>query len=292
MSEKYRKSFNNYSLSRSRNNINAGRLKQSRQYFSRKKITRIRSFSLIFLIVLTLLAAVYHLFFSDYSRLDQIKISKTSDYGLITEQEVRTMIASVGEIRVFFIPRDNFLFFRKKSLGKIFEQDSRIQDFTIKKEFPHTLLTTVAEAKPVAVLISFAGVEGTYLNSEGEVIYANHSNFTTPGQRNLPVFYDQTEISLDTPEYIMLFKAILKLIDDIWQQNDIQVKTVKISEKGGIFEVEITTDEQWRILINSEADFEKQESNLNLILKEEDNNRDNLEQIDLRFGEKYFLQTK
>lgn len=291
MSDKYRKSFNNYSSSRFQR-IKERRLRQSREYILKKKKLKIKFFALIILIILILLSLVYYLLFSGFSEIKRVEITKINDYGLITNQKIQEIVNSLTKNKIFFISRNNIVFFSKKSLEKILKNDSRIQDFTIKKKWlDRLLLIKVSEFKPVALLISFANNKNLYLNQEGEVIYVNNSDFTTPKSENLPIFYDQTKVNLNSPEYIRLFKAVLGLINNISSQNNIKAEMVKISEKASIFEVEMTTNEQWRILINSEADFEQQKNNLDLILNEI-NDRTNLEQIDLRFGENIFYKPK
>ncbi len=290
MSNKYRKTFNNHSLSRSRS-INVGRLKQSRQYFLKKRFLRIRLFLLITAIILILLSIFYYLFLSGFSYIKNVEINKIKDNHLITEQELKQTVELIADKKRFFISQNNIVFFKKKSLEEMLKEDSRVETFSVEKKWPDTLLIEITESEPIALLISFANNENCYLNSEGRVIYV--SSFTTLLEQKLPVFYDQTEVNLADPSYIKLFKNVLSLIKcDILSQNDIKADMVKISEKADIFEVEITTNEQWRILINSEADFEQQIGNLALILKEKIKDRNNLEQIDLRFGERIFYKSK
>lgn len=285
MPSRYRKSLMSHSSLTRR--AGAARKRQSREYFTQRRSLRIKLFLLILLIVFILALIAYFLFFSRFFRIQNINVSKITDYGLISEQELKEMATPLINKKFLIFSQKNIFVFRTKALQQIMDNDSRIEIFNVEKDLPQTLNIKIAEAKPVALLISLGNNKNCYLNSQGQLIYAQ--NFTTLKEEKtplLPVFYDQTDVNLTDPEYVKLFKSVLDLIKcDILSQNNIKAELVKISEKAGIFEVEITTNEQWRILINSEVNFDQQISNLELILKEKIEDRNNLEYIDLRFGD-------
>jgi len=294
MSSKYRKTFKSPSLNR---RIQIARNKQSRSYFVQRRHLRLKIYFYIILILLISGLIVYFLFFSNYSGIKDIKISKITDYKLISEQELTEMIDPLIKKRGLIFSQKHILIFKTDDLKEIMTNDSRINVFSVEKDWPNTLIIKIAESKPVASLISFANNKNSYLNSQGQVIYASTNvDFTTPNEAKkneneaknevLPIFYDKTEVNLTDLGYVELLKNVLGLINcDILSQNEIKAELVNITEKGSIFEVEIITHEKWRILINSEADFDQQIDNLTLILKQKIEDRNNLEHIDLRFGE-------
>ncbi len=294
MSNKYRKTFKSPSLNR---RVRVARNKQSRAYFAKKRVLRLKIYLSIILILILSGFVVYFLFFSNYSEIKDIRISKITDYQLISEQELTEMIDPLIKKRGLIFSQKHILIFKTDDLREIMTNDSRINVFDIEKDWPSTLIIKIAESKPVASLISFANNKNCYLNSKGQVIYASTDiDFTTPDEAEkeiLPVFYDKTEVNLTDLAYVELLKSVLGLINcDILSQNRIKADLVNILEKGGVFEVEIITQEKWRILINSEADFDQQINNLNLILKQEIEDRNDLEHIDLRFGERIFYKLK
>ncbi len=287
MSSKYRKTFKSPSLNR---RIQIARNKQSRFYFIQRRHLRLKIYFYIILILLISGLIVYFLFFSNYSEIKDIKISKITDYKLISEQELTEMIDPLIKKRGLIFSQKHILIFKTDDLKEIMTNDSRINVFSVEKDWPNTLIIKIAESKPVASLISFANNKNAYLNSQGQVIYASTNvDFTTPNEAKnevLPIFYDKTKVNLTDLVYVELLKSVLDLINsDILSQNEIKTDLVTIMEKGGIFDVEIITQEKWRILINSEADFDQQIDNLSLILKQEIEDRNNLDYIDLRFGD-------
>jgi len=307
MSSKYRKTFKSRSLSR---RIQVARKKQSRFYFIEKKHLKLKIYLSIILFLLISCLIIYFLFFSNYSEIKDIRINKITNYQLISEQELTEIVNSLMKERGLIFSQKHILIFNTDNLKKIMTNDSRINVFDIEKNWPNTLIIKIAESKPVASLVSFANNKNCYLNTNGQVIYITHDDeyfaileeyrknipFTTPNETKneiLPVFYDKTEVNLTDPTYVEVLKDILSLINcDILSQNEINIDMVTITEKGGIFEIEIITQEKWRILINSEADFNQQIDNLSLILKQEQVDRNNLEHIDLRFGENIFYTLK
>ncbi|MBU4370023.1 hypothetical protein KKG58_04690 [Patescibacteria group bacterium] len=307
MSSKYRKTFKSPSLNR---RIQVTRNKQSRFYFAKKRLFRLKIYLSIILILLISGLIVYFLFFSNYSEIKDIKISKIIDYQLISEQELTEIINPLISKRGLLFSQKNILIFKTAALREIMTNDSRINVFDIEKDWPSTLIIKIAESKPVALLVSFANNKNCYLNAKGQVIYISHNDeyFATFIQRRknipfatlneakneiLPIFYDKTEVNLTDLAYVELLKNVLSLINcDILSQNEIKTDLVNILEKGGVFEVEIITQEKWRILINSEADFAQQINNLSFILKQEIQDRNNLEYIDLKFGERIFYKLK
>ncbi|MDA2921851.1 hypothetical protein MYX07_01145 [Patescibacteria group bacterium AH-259-L07] len=110
---------------------------------------------------------------------------------------------------------------------------------------------------------------------------------------SLPVFYDKTATNLRDQAIITLFKNILDFINNTYFTNSgIHIPIIEIAEEGDIYEIEMTTTEGWQIFINSEVDFTKQLSNLELILKGKISQRELLQYIDLRFGKKIFYKLK
>ncbi len=302
MSKKYYQTLNGATLSTKSKKIFANRRSQSRKMVFKKKNRRFKIIiiSLIFLIFVFLI--IYFLFFSKYFKINNIEIKKTEDYNLTSDLELKQEIFLLLTKKRFIFPQNSILAFNSKNLAKIMNNDSRYDEFYIEKKLPHTLIIKIKESKPIAFLISFGNYQNYYLNEQGKTILMSQNDefFTTPENREIeiqerekdfPIFYDQTEINLDSEKYQNLLKSVITFINDpVFQKNNLKAEIIKITEKGGIFEITIKTNEKWEIFINSESDFEKQAINLNLILEEKIKQRTDLEYIDLRFGEKIFYQ--
>jgi len=302
MSKKYYQTLNGSSLSTKSKKIFTNRRSQSRKIVVQRKNRRFKViiFSLFFLLFVFLIT--YFLFFSKYFRINNIEINKIEDYNLTSDLELNQEISILLTKKRFVFPQNSILAFNSKNLSKIMNNDSRYDEFFIEKKWPHTLIIKIKESKPVAFLISFGNYQNYYLNEQGKTILKPQNNelFTTlesgdvkvqQQEQDFPIFYDQTEINLNSEEYQNLLKSIITFINNqVFSKNNLRAEIIKITEKEGIFEIIINTNEKWQIFINSEADFEKQAINLNLILQEKIQQRTDLEYIDLRFGEKIFYQ--
>lgn len=264
------------------------RAKQSREYFIKEKNRKVKIFIFGLLIIVSLSLILYFLFFSKNFQIQEIKINRISSLNLISDREIEQMLDSLNEKNIFL--------FKKKKFMDLLKNDSRIDLFQIKKKWPNVLIINLSEIKPAAILMGFAN-NNCFLNKKGQPIFvSNFSDFTTQNKSvlekmALPAFYDQTGISFDNPEYTQFLKNILALINnDFLKQNKIEPNLVKITQQGTIFEAVITTNEGWKIYVNSEINFDEQTTKLVLILKDKIKSRRGLEHIDLRFGEKIFYQ--
>lgn len=107
----------------------------------------------------------------------------------------------------------------------------------------------------------------------------------------LPIFYDKTSTNLKDQKIVILFKNILNFINRL-DKIEIYIPMIEITEEGSIYEIEMTTTQGWQIFTNSETNFNKQLSNLKLILKEKIQQMELLQYIDLRFEKKIFYKLK
>jgi len=322
MPNKYSKTLGHSSSSsrRKRRNSHLRRDLQSRNFNRQKKTRRLKIFLLLIIVLIALGLLTYFLLFSSFFTIKKVQVSKLVDYDLIKEQEVIEKVYSLMNKKRLFCSRENIFIFKTASLADVLEQDSRIADFTISKNFSQKeLKIDIKESLPIAKLISFSNYQNYYLNEKGEAIYLPQQDFTTLEQEKeqgiqiqeqeimeiqtqekgiikseqMPLFYDYTEVSLSDPVYVEFLKDILDLINSpVLEQRQIRAELIKITKDKSIFEAEIGLNEGWLIFINSEADFELQKNNLSTILNKELLERDNIEYIDLKFGQRIFYKPK
>ncbi|MDD3102133.1 MAG: hypothetical protein PHE59_03240 [Patescibacteria group bacterium] len=269
-------------------------VRASRKDFIKKRTTKLKLMILIISAFVLILGGGYILLFSPIFKIKNITITKINDYNLTSEAELKDLINSVVK-RPF---GSNLILFNNNCLSKILSVDSRIRSFKINKKMTNTLELNIEEYQPVARL-EILGYEGEYyFNSNGQVIIIKSEStqyFTTLNNNeeknnDLIIFYDQGSANFHNQTYINFIKGILDLIrGNILRQNNITATIVKINEKGSILEAEITTLEGWKILVNSETDFKKQEESLNLVLKDQLKDRQALDHIDLRFRDLWYL---
>lgn len=320
MPNKYSKTLKGEDFSSPKRKKQKSRRKlQSRNYLKKERSRHVKITLLLVLIVIVVVAVVYFLLFSHRFDIKETKINKLADYQLITEQEIKDEINSLKqEKRLLIFSQENIFSFNSRKLGQILEKDLRISEFKINKEMPNKIVVNLKETKPVALLISFGNYQDYFLNKEGNVIYSaikrEDDNFTTleeveennieemaiiedkesekeDQEEKLPIFYDYTEINLNEPDYTSFLKNVLNFINNpIFEKQEINIELIKITEDGNIFDAKIDTSKGWYILINSEADFKEQSNNLSLVLTQGLKDKQKLEHIDLRFGDRIFYK--
>ncbi len=294
----------------------ASRRTSSRESYNRRRRTRVKFFVFSFLIVLFLGLVAYFLFLTSFFEIRDVEITFDDQPYLISETEMKSIVYTLMNKKcLYFLSCSNFFLFNLNRLIDIARQDSRIASLIVSKRlFPAKIEVKIKESQPKVQLVVLGSGRNYYLNSRGQMIILQQDSitglegqydklFTTPdnnintnnvGKQEkmpLPIFLDKTPTNLNDPSIIKLFKDILDFIgSDILAQNNTSIKLVEISEGGGIFDVKMTTLEGWYILINSEADFNKQLNSLGLILKEKLTNREEIKYINLQFGEKIFYK--
>ncbi|MFA6146307.1 MAG: FtsQ-type POTRA domain-containing protein [Patescibacteria group bacterium] len=269
-------------------------VRASRKDFIKKKTTKLKLTVLIISASVLILGGGYILLFSPIFKIRNIVITKINNYDLTSEAELKDLINSAIKRPLGY----NLIFFNNNRVANILEKDSRIRSFKINKKMTDTLELNIEEYQPIARLM-IPGYEGEYyFNSNGQVITITPKSiqyFTTQDNNkeknnDLIIFYDQGSANFHNQTYINFIKGILDLIrGNILKQNNIVATIVKINEKGSILEAEITTLEGWKILVNSETDFKKQEESLNLVFKDQLKDRQALDHIDLRFRDLWYL---
>ncbi len=277
-------------------------VRATRNYY-RQKISRVKLAAIIMLVVLILGSGVYFFYFSNVFQIKNIEINKLTDYKLVPAGKIRKIIYSLlKEKRLFILRGSNLFLFNEKLLREELSQDWRIESFEIIKIWPKTIEVRIKEAQPRAVLAILGDDSQYWLNSKGQII--GNLTSSSPSRLeidqdesdsllHLPTFYDTSSASLREPAYTALLEKILaNLKENFWIKNKIDITLVKIANPADVFEIEITTREGWKIILDSEADFEKQIKNLALILDEKIGNRGNLSYVDLRFGNKIFYKLK
>jgi len=260
----------------------ARRLTRKRRIYSRRFIIG------LFLFFLVSGGLVYFLIFSPVFRIKNVVIEGNNP---ILKKEYKGYFESL-------VLDKNFFLISKKALSEEIKKDYRIQDFYIKKVFPHTLKIFFQQSHPFAK-IYFRGGEESLVYCVRQKVYVidfsllNRKNFATL-PADIPIIYDKTDISTESPEWQSLFISLAKIISFYSLSNsqsskDFWIDFLEIKKQGGKITLEITTGEGWKIFASS-SDLEGQFQRLNIILEKQIKDRKNLSYIDLRYGDMIFYK--
>lgn len=243
----------------------------------RKPILKNRIFQLAVLAVVFFSGIFYLVGFLPYLQVKEVKVSgnqKVPAQDLISASE--TGIAK------------NFLSLKSRSIilacpdkinRTILENYPLIKEVTVKKDLPDSLLITVKERSPAAIL---AWGDGYYYIDEEGIAFEK-----IPGkdQKNLEIINQASSLEVKLGQEALggdLLSRILKIKNEF--NKDLQLpleKAVVVSEQR----LDIKTTEGWTAYFNLKGDMDWQLTELKAVLeiKIPPQKRRNLQYIDLRF---------
>lgn len=294
MSDKYVQSLNlnKKDFQKRKRKKNFSREKISRKYIRQKRLKLLKRLILGFVLLILLGALTYFLLFSSFFQIKEVKIEKKEDYQMISRQEI--MKALDDSMPSSNWKRRNLIFFNASLAEKKISRDSRLKSIQIKKKWPAQLQIILEEYQPLVKFKVLGDSQDYYLNQEGQLIKGPEDLSLKEDQEAFNddlVFYDQSDLILTKKDYQNFLKELLLFVrSDILRSHDIYLLKCKINNIGDVINVQILSSEGWEILINSEVNLKEQLDKLSNIIKKEIKERNDLEYIDLRFGDKIFYK--
>ena len=277
----------------------------SNPFFSHKKsLAGKRGFSKLKsgAIAVTFLTVMIFLFTSDYFSIKDIVIA---GYDRVSPQEIETVISSQqNKKRLLFFNQKNIFLFDKKSVIKELMANPLLESVKINRNLPGTLKIMVTEK--TKGLIWALGNQQYYLDLSGVVIRAIDSSDliiekTAAGtdivrpeaaSGNYPLVYDLSAEAVTVGQSATsanLVKFVLGLAEEIKAGVNIDISHFNVVTPY-FPEVTLITKDGWEVRFKISDDYAKQVRILDSVLEQEVKDRNNLEYIDLRFGEKVFYK--
>jgi cell division septal protein FtsQ len=294
MSDKYVQSLNlnKKDFQKRKRKKNFSREKISRKYIRQKRLKLLKRLILGFVLLILLGALTYFLLFSSFFQIKEVKIEKKEDYQMISRQEIMEALDDLMPSNNW--KRRNLIFFNASLAEKKISRDSRLKSIQIKKKWPAQLQIILEEYQPLVKFKVLGDSQDYYLNQEGQLIKGPEDLSLKEDQEAFNddlVFYDQSDLILTKKDYQNFLKELLLFVrSDILRSHDIYLLKCKINNIGDVINVQILSSEGWEILINSEVNLKEQLDKLSNIIKKEIKERNDLEYIDLRFGDKIFYK--
>lgn len=246
-----------------------------------------------------------------YFKINNINIVGTK---ISKPQEVEDYVRYGDYFKDGLLSRKNYFLFPQSTVAKKIQDKFLYQNVEIKKVFPNSIQIIVTE-KPASIIYDNNGII-FLLDQDGKIIKKTElsysqtipnapilnsnasSTLTTPINPTSLAIYEQTKAEygnfpiINDPKPINtknegILSAKLIIAAQMWQKylKEQGVREVKFfSTDETDFNLKITTDKPWHILINTENDASAQMRNLKTILIS--NNPTNY--VDLRFGERVY----
>jgi cell division septal protein FtsQ len=244
--------------------MKAYRYRKPHRFKKKKPIFRNRFFWLGILILILIISFSYFLFFSETFWVKEIII--TGENG-VSKKEIIT-----------FIPKKNIFL---TDLGKIKEDIlnnfPQIAEVEIKRGFPDTLNILVVERLGLAV---WCQVDKCFLLDNEGIIFE-----TALPETDLIKIIDEQNKVFTLGERVIEKEDLSKILDietKLKSELRIPIKEFIITEE----KLTVKTAENWEIYLNLKSDIEWQMTKLEVVLEEKipPEKRENLEYIELRFG--------
>lgn len=261
----------------------------------KKSIFKNRFFWLGIFILFTIGIITYLVIFSPVFQVKEIKIAGNEK---VPKEDLEDFIWENIDKKILIFPTKSIFLANLQEIEKnLLEKFPKISQANLKRQFPDILILGIQERQPLFIFCK--DPELCFYLDEGGVIF-------DPVQNNI-----SNEV-----EEISEMEPFLKIKDVRSQEMNLGEKIITDDLLGGIKEiilelrgnlgispkeltlfeerVEIQTTQGFGIYFNSKEDILNQLQNLNLVLEKEipPESRENLEYIDLRFGNKVYYKYK
>lgn len=256
----------------------------SSKKLGRKRIIKKMIFG--FLILIFIFGCATAFFNISYLRIKKVSLEGNSS---LSTEKILSEVSDYLKGKYFHIfPRDNILILPKEAIiSNLLSKFPRMKEVSLTKNFPDSISVKIKERQQEAILC--INEECAFIDENGYV-FEKAPYFS--GDVYLK-FFDERESSPGTIGLQLIpEEQFKKLIDfkDLVSRENIKISKI-ILKKEGIYEIDIS--EGWYILLNEQNEPKISYENLKITLDSKvKENRQNLEYIDLRFGNKVFYKFK
>ncbi|MBU4331579.1 FtsQ-type POTRA domain-containing protein [Patescibacteria group bacterium] len=286
-----------------------------------KRATKFRKFlNTVYAIIIfgTLLWLVYFVLYSSTFKIKNITI--TGNQGVSREEIVSVVNVLLDSKKYFIVPKNTFFTVNTDGLSEVLNDNFILAYSEIKKKFPHDLNISIREKLAGLNFCLETREKCYYVNYDGLVVHRVGGAELDPRlpllfyrlspQKNEQVGETPTPATTTTPINkqglptitisqtnlpVTMIRFVLELFIGFSQKiretgiHDMEVNTLEIYEKKVI----VNTHAGYQIYFNYDKSLAEQMNNLNTILmKKIKGEQENLEYVDLRFGEKIYYKMK
>jgi len=247
----------------------------------KKSIFKSRIFWLSFLFFVLLGGAFYFFVFSSFFQIKQIIISGNQK---VKTQEIEKVFNKRIKKKIIFLDTKSIFTANLKAINQeILDRYPQILRIKSKRSFPDILNVNIQERKPIGIWQK--GKEFFYFDKEG-VIFERANEFKKPVilcEVEKPIIFGKPIIKKENLYSILEINKRLKSFG-------IDIKDFIIS--GDEKKLKVETEDGWYILFNLERDVPDQIFNFKLVFEEKisPEKKENLEYVDLRFGNRIFFK--
>lgn len=266
-----------------------------------KKDFKIRFPKFIYIVII-----IVGLFILSYASIFQINNVEVSGTERIDLNEIKNLIYNQAGARRFLVfKQGSILFFSKQQAKQDIETQFLLEKVKVKKRYFSTIKVEITEKQSGVGWVSngkqhYLDLQGIALREveiEGGFVVESSGENTDVIRSELssgdfPVIYDQSNGEVLVNQLITsdeLINFVLGIFEEFSLVADFEISYFTI-ERPFSREVTLVTTEGWEARFKIDEDPVNQGGILISILQQKIRDRDNLEYIDLRFGEKVFYK--
>jgi len=262
----------------------------------KKSVFKNRFFWLGILVVMIMGITVYFIAFAAFFQIKEIQISGNEK---VQKESLENFIWENISKRMLIFKTKSILLVNLQEVEKnLLERFPKVSKIYLKRELPNIIAVNIQERKPLFLLCKNSDV-CFYLDEEGVIFdpvrngIPNGIDETNKAGKLLVKIRDERHQEVRLGEKVIeedLLQNIKEIISKLKGGVEIFTKEIILSEKKII----LKTAQNWEIYFNPEGNILDQVQNLTLVFKEEIpfENRENLEYVDLRFGNRIYYKYK
>jgi len=260
----------------------------------KKSVFKNRFFWLGILVVMIIGTIVYFVTFASFFQIKEIRISGNEK---VQKESLENFIWGNVSKRMLIFKTKSILLVNLQEVEKnLLERFPKVSKIYLKRNLPDIIAVNIQERKPLFLLCKNSDV-CFYLDEEGVIFdyikngIPNGVDETNKAEESLIKIRDERHQEVKLGEKVIeddLLKNIKEIILKLKDGTEIFTKEIILSEK----KIALKTVQNWEIYFNPEGDILNQVQNLTLVFKEEIplENRENLEYVDLRFGNRVYYK--
>jgi len=249
-----------------------------------KSIFKNRFFWLAIIILIISIILFYIICLYSYFAINEVKIFGNQE---VSTKDINVLIQEEISKNIFFLESRSIFLVDLRSIDKkILDRLPKINKVDFDRDFPDTLVVSIKEREPVAIL----RIEENYYlidnlgKKKKKISESENEQLLIIKTIELKSEVNFGEILINVEDLSKILKIQSELKD-----LDLEINFIEIAKDERI-NVELL--EGWKIYFNSENDVSRQVLNLSLVLNEKilPEERENLEYVDLRFGNQIYYR--
>lgn len=255
----------------------------SNPYFEHKRPVKIGFNTKFYLKILAVLFLIYLAVYSDLFKIEKIEI--VGNDLISTAELTQAVQQELGSWHWFLIPQKNFIFMSKNKLKEGIAKNFDFNRFEISRGWKSIKITV---EEKISHLILYNQDKFYFTDSDGKVVREVPKEEAEARWDKFPVL-NVGRIQINSGDQIVSAKMV-----DFILKLDAEIKKSQLVifgyEARGEDEAALVAKEGWRAYFDINADLKNALDNMFLVLKEKVPDKNKLQYIDLKFGNKVYLK--